>query len=539
MAEQSVGEVQGGGATGKFKVGGWYAHYVLGVLVIVYIFNFIDRQILSVLAEDIKRDLGVTDAQMGFLYGTVFAVFYAVFGIPLARFADVWVRRSLISIGLFFWSLMTALSATARSFPMLATYRVGVGVGEASASPAAFSMLSDYYSPKLRGTVLAIYSSGVYIGNGIGLFLGGYVMETWNSTFPDPVTAPLNLKGWQAAFLAVGVPGLLMALWMRSLREPPRGVSEGITSKQHPAPLSVLAAELAAILPVFNLVVLKRDGASLAVNLGAAAVIALVAWAVTVTVGNAAQWIALGIGLYVTFSWAQSLKARDPVAFHMIFKTKSMLYVMAAFPFLAFVGYGVGFWTVPLMLRLHETTATEVGLYIGLGSAIGGLLGVTLGGMLSDKLKTRMANGRLVIGYISVIGTVPLVLWMIYTPSLTVAFALNFSHHLFSACWPGTAATTATELVLPRMRAISTACYILMITMIGLAMGPFFMGQMSDMFMEGGMDSAESLRAAIAYSMLFFVVALVFLTLAWRHLPKDEASRVERARALGEELTEV
>ena len=120
----------------------WYSHYVLFVLVIVYIFNFVDRNILSILSQDIQADLGITDAEMGFLYGTVFAVFYAVFGIPLARFADVWVRRSLISMGLMFWSAMTALSGFAQSFPQLAAFRIGVGIGEASASPAAFSMLS-------------------------------------------------------------------------------------------------------------------------------------------------------------------------------------------------------------------------------------------------------------------------------------------------------------------------------------------------------------------------------------------------------------
>ena len=189
----------------KQKLGGRYAHYVLLVLVIVYVFNFIDRNILSILNEEIQADLGVSDADMGLLYGTVFAVFYSVFGIPLARFADVWVRRSLISIGLMFWSAMTAMSGFARSFSMLAIFRVGVGIGEASASPAAYSMLADYYPQRLRATVIAIYSSGVYIGGGIGLFLGGFIMETWNSTFPDPVVAPLGLKGWQAAFLAVGI----------------------------------------------------------------------------------------------------------------------------------------------------------------------------------------------------------------------------------------------------------------------------------------------------------------------------------------------
>ena len=127
-------------AVGKGKAskpGGAYVHYVLFVLVIVYVFNFIDRQILSILSQDIQADLGVSDADMGFLYGTVFAVFYAVFGIPLARFADVWVRRSLISLGLLFWSAMTAMSGFARSFPVLAMFRIGVGIGEASASPAA------------------------------------------------------------------------------------------------------------------------------------------------------------------------------------------------------------------------------------------------------------------------------------------------------------------------------------------------------------------------------------------------------------------
>ena len=107
-----------------------YGWYVLLVLVIVYVFNFIDRQILSILNEDIKADLGLTDAQMGFLFGTAFAVFYAVFGIPLGRLADMWVRRKMIAIGLFFWSLMTALSGTARGFASLATFRIGVGIGE-------------------------------------------------------------------------------------------------------------------------------------------------------------------------------------------------------------------------------------------------------------------------------------------------------------------------------------------------------------------------------------------------------------------------
>jgi MFS family permease len=146
-----------------------YARYVLGVLVVVYVFNFLDRQILAILAERIRADLGVGDAELGFLYGTAFAVFFAVFGIPLGRLADVWDRRKLIALGLAVWSLMTALSGFARSFPELALARIGVGIGEASAAPAAYSLLSDYFPTARRATALAVYSSGIYLGAGLGL----------------------------------------------------------------------------------------------------------------------------------------------------------------------------------------------------------------------------------------------------------------------------------------------------------------------------------------------------------------------------------
>lgn len=522
------------------KTGGWYSHYVLFVLVIVYVFNFIDRNILSILSEDIKADLGITDSQMGFLYGTVFAVFYAVFGIPLARFADVWVRRSLISMGLLFWSAMTALSGLARSFPMLALFRIGVGVGEASASPAAYSMLSDYYSTRVRSTVLAIYSSGVYIGGGIGLFLGGFILETWGDWYPvggDP--APYGLKGWHVAFMAVGLPGVVMALWVRTLREPRRGQSEGLVSVEHPAPWSVLREEMSAMIPIFNLVGLKRDGASLATNAIAAVLITAGAYGLMLLTGSIAQWIAIGIGVYVVFSWAQSLAVRDPATFAMIFKSKGMVYTMIAFPSISFVTYGVGFWTAPLLLRMHDTDPATVGMYIGLGSAVGGLLGVTIGGILGDIMKRRHPCGRLLVGFFAVIGTAPLVLWMVYTDSLMMAFALNFLYHIPSACWPGIPPSTAADLVLPRMRAVAGAYYILINTFVGLAMGPYVMGQLSDMFVSNGMESADALKQAIVWSMSIFVVTLVMLTLAWRHLGKDEASRLQRARDLGEDVQEV
>ena len=203
-----------------------YSWYALGVLVLVYVLNFIDRQILSILANDIKADLGVDDAYLGFLYGTAFAIFYALFGIPLGKLADSWKRVRLMTIGLSLWSAMTAFSGFARDATTLTVARIGVGVGEATASPSAYSLISDWFPARLRATALAIYSSGLYIGGGVSLLIGGLIVDQWNAAYPDG--GPLGLAGWQAAFIAVGFPGLLLALWVLTLREPLRGAMDGI-----------------------------------------------------------------------------------------------------------------------------------------------------------------------------------------------------------------------------------------------------------------------------------------------------------------------
>ena len=236
---------------GKNQVGGFNAKVALCLLVVVYIFNFIDRQILTILAEDIKADLGISDSDIGFLFGTAFGVFYSVVGIPMGKLADTWNRKNLISIGLAFWSLMTFLSGLAKSFFALSIYRFGVGIGESTASPAAYSLLSDYFSPKVRATVLAIYSSGLYIGAGIGLFLGGSILDTWNAWYPDITQAPFGLKGWQVAFMAVGFPGIVLAVVTYAfIKEPVRGLSEGIETKPSNSPFLDTFKEFLGLTPL-------------------------------------------------------------------------------------------------------------------------------------------------------------------------------------------------------------------------------------------------------------------------------------------------
>jgi len=187
--------------------------YALGVLVVVYTFNFIDRQILSILLEPIKLDLKLSNTQMGLLAGFAFAAFYATLGIPIARFADRSNRRNLIAVALAVWSAMTALSGLAMNFWQLLIARIGVGVGEAGCSPSSHSIIADYYPARSRATALGIYSLGIPVGILFGFLAGGWINEFF---------------GWRIAFFVVGLPGLALALLVRyTVAEPARGMAEG------------------------------------------------------------------------------------------------------------------------------------------------------------------------------------------------------------------------------------------------------------------------------------------------------------------------
>ena len=535
---QHINEVEKSENDDPEEVGGRYAKYVLGVLILVYVFNFIDRQILSILAEEIKADLGISDADIGFLYGTAFAVFYAVFGIPLGRLADLWVRKNLISLGLGFWSAMTALSGTARSFSGLAVFRFGVGIGEASATPAAFSMLSDYFSPRVRATVLAIYSSGVYIGAGIGLFLGGVIVDSWNGAFPDPAAAPFGLKAWQAAFFAVGLPGLLMALWVRTLREPRRGMSEGLVTEPHAHPFREAGRTLLSVLPPFTIFSLFANGGIRAstTNLMAAAAVAACAYGANLLTDTPKQWIALGIGAYAAISWVHGLKLADPATFSMMFGSRTFVLISIGFPCISFVTYGVGFWSPPFMLRVHDVTLAEAGTILGIGAAVGGWLGITVGGILSDRLRSRTVNARLYVGLATPLLSAPFAIGFVTTDNAWVAYACSFGFSVFSPMWVGAAASTVNDLVMPRMRALASAYYILMVTFIGLALGPYLIGQVSDNYIRQGLADGDALRLAMIWGCGMLGVSMIFLLGALKFLAPEESSRLERAKALGEAI---
>ncbi|MFC4293599.1 MFS transporter [Novosphingobium tardum] len=500
-----------------------YAWYVLSLLVLVYILNFVDRQVLTILAPDLKKDLGIDDSDFGFLYGTAFGVFYALFGIPLGKLADRWVRVKLLASGLVLWSGMTALSGLSRNFGQLAAARVGVGVGEATAGPCAYSLISDYFPPRRRATALAIYSSGLYLGGGLSLFIGSAISGRWNAAYAAG-RAPFGLVGWQVAFLAVGIPGLLLAAWVSTLREPLRGRFESKSDAikpdvNTPMPWGPLFQDLGDIVPPFTLVGAARRGMpALFANLAGAAIIAAIAFTLIVLVGDPNQWIALGVGTYAVFSWAAALRARDLGSFAEIWKSPAFLGVTIGYGLIAFLAYANAAFAPLYIIQHFGADPTQVGFVVGGAAAVGGAAGVIGGGALADRLAGPGQDARRILVIIGGLITSLVPYYLSYTTSsLTVFYLLVFPTQALASAALGGSSGTIVNIVKPEVRGTATAAFLLGATMIGLALGPYSAGKMS--------THLGDLGAGLLAIMVVAPVSLVALIIAYRNLSRREASR--------------
>lgn len=377
-----------------------YRWYALGVLVLVFTSSHVDRQIMGILLEPIKQELGASDTQMGFLVGITFAIFYATLGVPIAMLADRFNRRNIIVWAVTMWSAMTVLCGYAQSFAQLALARIGVGVGEAGSNPPSHSMISDMFPVHERATAMAIFASGINLGLLIAYLGGGWMSEHW---------------GWRATFVAVGIPGLLIAMLVRlTLVEPRRGGAEapGRPEPANDAPaLSVVARTMMRTRSVRHIVA----GASLAVFVGYGMVLWLPAFFVRshgLSQTEVGLTLALlsgvvgGIGTLASGRIADLLARRDPrwtpwvVALAKIvtvpfliwffattdFRHALMIYLLPAF----FGGFylGPGFAMVQSLMPLRmRAVAAAISLFVG------NLVGLGLGpqgvGLLSDLLAPR------------------------------------------------------------------------------------------------------------------------------------------------------
>ncbi len=415
------------GQAGKFEQPN-SLRLVLWLLLTVYILNFLDRQILNILAEPIKDELNLSDTQLGLLAGPAFALFYAVLGIPIARFADrsSTNRISLISISLAIWSGMTVVCGFAQNFWQMALARIGVGVGEAGCTPAAHSLISDSVAPEKRASAIAFYGMGVPVGSLLGLVIGGVINDIW---------------GWRAALMLVGAPGLLLALLLPVLLREPRRFTEmkvaGSTSGPLPVPIREAIAE--------------------------------------------------------------------------VFTSRAYLLLLVAASVAAFLSYGKGLWTLSLFIRSHGMTTTEVGLIGAASIGLAGVFGTWLGGWAADRFGQTNRRHILTLPAIGMAIAAPIQFLGYGAPVWWVAGLLILVPTILNAAYYGPTYACVQGLVRKELRAVAASVMLFGQNLIGLGLGPFIFGALSDWLQPtAGSESVRWVLFGAAW--LGFIPAFFF----WR-----------------------
>ncbi len=500
-------------------LGAGYRIYALAVLLAANVLNYADRTLLSALAQPIKLELKITDAELGFLAGTSFVLFNAIVGIAMARVGDRWRRNRLLVFGIALWSVMTMASGLAETYGQLVAARIGVGVGEATIGAVGYSMLADIFPQRQRAMVFSIFICGPFLGLTISLAAGSWIAEAWPQVCGG--FGLCGLAGWQAAFFAFGTPGLLAAALVGFLGEPVE--SRRRVEPGRPSPLAEGLAELSLLLPPFAVVQAWRMGGRSAAigNLVAAALIGLAAFGLVKVTGSLAQWAAVAVAAYALFSWAQAQKIRDPEMHRLTIGSPAFCAVVLGAAFIASVHGAAQFWSVPLAMRRFGMGLAEAG---GLfGAVIGGssLCGTLIGGVVADRWRRATKVAPIYQASICIsIGAV-LLAGVLLAPSPKVMLLAVAPLMVFLAAWPSGIIALTQDLVTPQVRARTAAVYVTVTTLIGGSIGPYAVGKIGDV--------TGSLRTGLSVLFVLPPAALVLMFVAARALPAAYARRDQSA----------
>lgn len=455
------------------SVGRPYRIYVLFMLTAVYTFNFLDRQIMGILAESIKLDMGLSDSQLGLLIGFAFAVLYTTLGIPIARLADRTNRVTIVAVSLACWSGFTALCGMAQNFTQLALARVGVGIGEAGGSPPSHSLIADFYPREKRAGALAVYALGIPIGVTLA-----YVATAYG----------LSRFGWRETFLALGIPGLLLAVVVKmTIREPARGASETGTKEdvfkglKIAEPVGIVEKSIRAATVIFP----KKAGDAMFRELAAL-------WRAAKHLLAIPSYRAIVIGLTAG----------------------------------SFGSYAIAAFIVSFFRRSHPDLALgDLLLWLGFINGTAYVLGVFIGGNLVDRLavKNKSAYGWVPVAALAL--NVPFFLGAMWVDNPILSLLLWWPTHLLTGFYLGPCFALAQTLAPISIRALSTAIFFFILNMIALGFGPTFVGVLSDIIANaGGLGPELGLRLALSSVVLSGLISIGGFWYLAKSLPRDWAN---------------
>lgn len=411
-----------------------YVKYALGLLLLVNILNFLDRAVVTILAESIKKDLNLADWQLGILSGLAFAMLYTALGIPIARYAERANRVRIIAVSVATWSCFTAACGAAQGFAQLVLARMGVGVGEAGCTPAAHSLISDYVAPQNRASAIAVYSMGTPIGSVLGLALGGFIAGAF---------------GWRAAFIMLGLPGILLALLaFFTLKEPRTEVFGGATIE-------------------------RTNWRS--------------AWS-ELRASRAFWLLALGVAATGVVGYGGG----------------------AFLPSFFFRNHGPELES--LAADAGMSVIAFFAVWLGAAVGIAGVAGTWLGGFLADRLGSNNPRAYAYLPAVAAAIAYPLWIGSVLAPSVVPAIILMALANIMITVWPGPVFAAIHGIVRPRMRATASAVTLLVVNVIGLGVGPLALGIMSDLYANvGGIGAAEGVRwAEVSITFAGFVSIALF-----------------------------
>ncbi|WP_291841936.1 MFS transporter [Maricaulis sp.] len=566
-------ETSGGAPGADQKVSPGYRSLVMLLLFLVYAFNFLDRQIISILAIPIKEDLGLTDEQLGLLGGIAFAVLYSTLGVPIAWFADRMSRTWIMTVALTVWSGFTALSGFAQNFTQLFLARVGVGIGEAGGVAPAYTIIADYHPPAERSRALAIYSLGIPVGSAFGVIAGSQIAGGGISDALD----------WRSAFFIVGIAGVVLApIFKLIVKEPKRGQFDsvptqkaenkqmvGVYTDRKARILSIAGAvifALPSLLSIFNVLVFGATSIQSVPLLAVAAVVgalsgwmagrwvarttspamlmiglavlmplsALVAWMVPALGGAGFGGAAIGwlIGhivvggllgaFFAAFRDFMSLALEKPSFWLMILGASAS----------SMMGYGVFFWLPSFFSRSFQLGLVETGWLFGGVLFVAGSLGIFLGGVMGDVMGKAKRSAFAMVPAIAFLLSAPLYWAGIMAPSPLLAVIILFIPTALGLAWLGPVLSAFQHLMPPHMRTSASSVFLLINNLLGIGGGVYVLGRVSTVLQPTFGDG--SLRISIVIGACLYLVAAFFMFWASRYLARDwegdgEAVPVQKA----------